>query len=469
MLKVNFKNYILLLIGYLLANTFLFANSDQTVEIKSDLNSYEFSKNFGRGWNLGNSLEAIGGETAWGNPVVTQELIDAVKSAGFNTIRIPVAWSKFTNETNYTIDSEWLSRVEEVVNYALNNNMYVVLNEHWDEGWLQPTYEHQNEANYRLAAMWEQIANYFEKYDDRLLFAGTNEVMVEGDYSTPTKEYYTVQNGFNQVFVNTVRATGGNNANRYLVVQGFNTNINHTIDFFEMPEDNATEKLLVEVHYYDPYNFTLNEGSDLYVWGEEQEGSEEWANELYADNQFNRLKNKFINNGIGVIVGEYGAIARLELGDDLNKQHAENRKYWLEYITKSIVQHGLVPYYWDNGYTTNHAFGLFDRNTGEPVYTELINVIVDESYLPIHDKNPNEINEELLLLYPNPAQNTISFKVLANKFGSGEIYDSLGQLVRTIEIKKDVNTINIHKLPVGIYYLNIDVFDGKIVKKFIKE
>ncbi len=215
-----------------------------------DLSSVEMAKNLNIGWNLGNSLEAIGGEPAWGNPQVSKRLIDSVKAAGFDAVRIPVAWSKFSDEENFIIQESWMNRVEEVVNYVLDNEMYAVINIHWDNGWMQPTYEEQDYVNNRLEIMWEQIAIRFRDYDDHLLFAGTNEVMVEGDYSTPTEEYYTVQNSFNQTFVNTVRETGGRNHYRHLVVQGFNTNINHTVNFAEIPEDVIEERLMMEVHYY---------------------------------------------------------------------------------------------------------------------------------------------------------------------------------------------------------------------------
>jgi len=171
------------------------------------------------GWNVGNSLEATGGETSWGNPLISKTLIDSVKAAGFNAVRIPVAWSKFSDASTFTIQTTWLKRVGEVVNYVLDNNMYAIVNIHWDGGWMQPTYASQEYVNNRLSLMWKQIATYFRDYNDHLLFAGTNEVMVKNDYNAPTREYYTVQNSFNQTFVTTVRATGGRNAYRHLVVQ----------------------------------------------------------------------------------------------------------------------------------------------------------------------------------------------------------------------------------------------------------
>jgi len=338
------------------------------------MGAVEFSQQMGVGWNLGNSLDAIGGETAWGNPVVTQQLINSVKAAGFDTIRIPVAWSQFSDEANFVISSAWMSRVEEVVNYALNADMYVIMNIHWDNGWMQPTYGQQDYVNNRLAIMWTQIATHFQNYDNRLLFAGTNEVMVDGDYGTPTVEYYTVQNSFNQTFVDTVRATGGGNANRYLVVQGFNTNIDHTVNFAQIPNDPSSNRLMMEVHYYDPYNFTLNDSSNITQWGSiatDANATETWANESYTDAQFQKMTSNFVDQGVAVILGEYGVVSRLSVSD-----HETYRVYWNEYITQSAVNHGIVPVYWDNGYSGDAGMAIFDRNNGNQLYPDIVNALV---------------------------------------------------------------------------------------------
>lgn len=344
-----------------------------------NLSSIDLAKEMKLGWNVGNSLEAIGGETAWGNPKITQRLIDSIKAAGFNAVRIPVAWSRFSDAATFKIDTAWMGRVEEVVNYVLKNNMYAIVNIHWDNGWMQPTYAKQEYVNNRLSVMWRQIAIRFRHYDDRLLFAGTNEVMVDGDYGTPKTEYYTVQNSFNQTFVSTVRSTGGRNAYRHLVVQGFNTNIDHTINFFKTPVDVIANRLMVEVHYYDPYNFTLNENTTITQWGKnatDPSKTETWANEVYADAQFQKMKTKFIDKGYAVILGEYAAIARLSLGSAAaNSEYAGYRKYYMEYITKSAVDHGLIPFYWDSGYTGDKGSGIFDRSTGAAAYPDIIKAI----------------------------------------------------------------------------------------------
>ncbi len=333
----------------------------------------ELAREMGRGWNLGNSLEAIGGETAWGNPQVTRHLINSVKAAGFDAVRIPVAWSKFTDHENYTIDPAWMLRVSEVVDYALDAGLYVILNNHWDEGWMQPTYAQQNYVNDRLEKMWLQIALSFRDYDDRLLFAGSNEVMVTGDYGTPTEEYYTVQNGFNQVFIDVVRSTGGRNTYRHLVIQSYNTNIDHAISFSQVPDDDTRDRIMMEVHYYDPWEFALREDDLITQWGEaakDPSKAVEWGNEAHADLQFLRLKAEYVDKGIPVIVGEFGAVAK---GSD--PENYGNRTYYYRYLTQSMLKHGLTPFYWDNGYNGNYGFAVVDRNTGEQLHPELIDAL----------------------------------------------------------------------------------------------
>jgi len=352
------------------------ASAARTTASMRDLTSLQLSKLMSPGWNVGNSLEAIGGETAWGNPVVSQALMNGVKAAGFKTVRIPVSWKQYADASD-NISASWMARVTEVVNYARNAGLYVVINIHWDGGWMQPTYAQQTTVNTRITKFWTQIANNFKSYDDYLLFAGTNEVMVDGNYGTPTVEYYTVQNSFNQTFVNAVRATGGNNAKRHLVVQGFNTNVDHTYNFFTVPNDSATKRLMVEVHHYDPYNFTLNTDNDtIWQWGSiasNAANTETWANESYTDAQFQKMKSRFIDGlGMPVLLGEYSAIARLNV-DSAQKY----RTYWDQYITKAAYSRGVVPVYWDAGATGNHSSGLFNRSTGAQAYPSLITTIIN--------------------------------------------------------------------------------------------
>ncbi|VXD13516.1 cellulase family glycosylhydrolase [Marinoscillum sp. 108] len=354
-----------------------------------NMTSLELSQEMGLGWNLGNSMEAIsanngelsGGETSWGNPVVTKALIDAVKAAGFNTIRIPVSWShKMEDAETYHISYEWKLRVEEVVNYALDNEMYVLINIHWDGGWMDsPIYDDQDYINDRIAIMWKQIAKFFRNYDDHLLFAGTNEVHMSGEYGEPSAEYAEVQNSFNQTFVNAVRATGGRNSYRHLVVQTYNTNIGYGVRHFSFPADEIGDRLMVEVHFYDPYQFALEENGSTYLWGAENAGNAAhsgWGDQDWIDEAFGDVKTYFVDMGYPVILGEYGAILRTELPNSAYELHIESRNAYLTYVTRAAVSNGMIPVYWDNGYTGNNGFGLFNRNSGEVVYEDALQAII---------------------------------------------------------------------------------------------
>ena len=332
------------------------------------------------GWNLGNSLEASGGETAWGNPKTTKALIDAVKVAGFNAVRIPCAWNSYIeDQTTYKIKVSWLARVKEVVDYCVDNNMYAILNIHWDGGWLEenPTYAKQVTVNAEQKALWEQIANYFKDYDEHLLFAGTNEVHV--GYGTPTTENITVQLSYNQTFVNAVRSTGGNNAYRNLIVQAYNTNIDLAVSSLKMATDNIANRLMAEVHYYDPWDFCGDAAGTIYFWGADykQYGSvSTWGQESYVDQQFAKMKTNFVNKGIPVILGEYGAIRRLSLTGDALTHHLDSRAFYLKYVTQQAKNYGLVPFYWDNGGLGDKSFGIFNRSTGAVADDKAYNALI---------------------------------------------------------------------------------------------
>jgi len=339
------------------------------------------------GWNIGNNLEVptgnnpdISGETQWGNPRISQTLINAVQAAGFNAIRIPCAWdSHIADRQTHRLSSAWLARVKEVVDYVVGNGMYAIINIHWDGGWLEenPTYAKQAEVNAKQKALWEQIAVYFRDYDEHLLFAGTNEV--HANYGTPTAEHRTVQMSYNQTFVNAVRSTGGRNAWRNLVVQAYNTNIDHAVAYLQMPTDNVANRLMAEVHYYDPWNFCGDASSTEFLWGAEFAGSPNvstWGQEDYVDAQFNKMKSNFVDHGIPVILGEYSATYRGTLTGQNLIDHKKSRANWLSYVTNSARQRGLVPFYWDNGATGNNGSGLFNRSTGGQVHADAIQAIM---------------------------------------------------------------------------------------------
>ncbi len=354
------------------------------------------------GWNLGNSLEVPDGETAWGNPATTQLLIDSVKAAGFNTIRIPCAWDGYANSSTHQISSSWFARVKQVVDYCINNDMYVIINIHWDGGWLEenPLYSAQSEVNEKQEAYWTQIANYFINYDEHLLFAGTNEV--HANYSAPSSENIEVQESFNQTFVDAVRATGGYNAYRNLIVQTYNTNAWNGLNYFTLPTDQVSNRLFVEIHHYDPYDFTLNsdDSSACILWGTAlfSSGVCSWGQEDYVDDLFGQLKSTYVNAGVPVIMGEFGAGKRTNLTGSAYTNHVTAREYYLNYVTSSAKNNGIIPIYWDNGSSANMGFALFNRSTGAVVDKGALNALITGAGVVVDnddDCTPTEITPYL--------------------------------------------------------------------------
>lgn len=337
------------------------------------------------GWNIGNTLEAIGGETNWGNPLVTNELIQAVKAGGFDSIRIPAAWDQYANQETAAIDINWLNRVKQVVQYSIDNDMVVVLNIHWDGGWLERNVEpsEQVAVNAKQKAYWEQIATHLRDFDERLIFASANEPHVE------TEAQMAVLNVYHQTFVDTVRATGGKNAYRVLVLQGPKTDIETTsLLWTQMPQDSAVDKLMAELHFYTPYNFTLMNvdeswGNQFYYWGEGNHSTTDtgrnptWGEEATIDSLLAITKQQFVDQGIPVIIGEYGAQRRDNLTGEELALHLQSRNYYLKYVTQKCVELGFKPFYWDTGGLDNNQSGLFNRSTYEVFDQNALDAIME--------------------------------------------------------------------------------------------
>ncbi len=307
---------------------------------------------------MGNTLEAIPTQTAWGNPLPNAAIMKSFKQAGFKSIRIPIAWSQYTDSEG-KIDPKWMNHTKEVVRLAQESGLYVMINIHWDGGWLQPTYSGRAAAEAKFKNFWNQIAIAFKDFNHSLLFAGTNEVHVTNEYGPPTDENAEVQNGFNQIFVNTARATGGLNSKRWLVVQSYNTDIDAAVKVnTKMPTDKTKGRLMMEVHYYSPYNFTLNEKSSIWQWGKnaaDSSAKDTWGDEDYVDSQFLKIKKAFVDKGVPVLLGEYGV--------GLKKNFPGMKAYqidWDRYVTNSAFRHGMVPMYWDTGADV----GMFERSNG---------------------------------------------------------------------------------------------------------
>lgn len=332
----------------------------------------------GLGWNLGNSLEAYQNgraeETAWGNPIIKRELLKKVREIGFNTVRIPVSYlGRIGAAPDYRIESGWLARIREVVDYALDAQLHVIINIHhdgnndWANGaWIDCTAQDQTQVREKFARVWAQIAAEFSDYDERLIFESMNEIH-DGTYQKPEGEsgnrYFANINALNQVFVDTVRALGGNHAERWLLIPGYNTNIGDTLRGFVLPKDSAEGRLMLSVHFYDPFQYALEENFNTDVWGGNAQGNCGWGNEDYIDEQFQKLKDTYINAGIPVVLGEFGAI---------NKNKDNFRRYYMEYVAKSAYDRGIPPMYWDNGYDGQFGMALLDRNSGAVLHEDVL-------------------------------------------------------------------------------------------------
>ena len=334
--------------------------------MREGLTALEATRLMGNGINLGNTMEAcdnnvgiktnapLSYETYWGQPKTTQAMIDGMKAAGFDTIRIPAAW--MTNATHlyegdYTIDAGYMDRVEEVVRYARKAGMYVIINDHWDGGWYgmfgSESAETRALAMEAYKGMWQQIAERFRDYSDYLIFESANEELGgRFDENSPLycsdsvvtyltdDERYALTNEINQTFVDVVRATGGNNATRFLLIAGYSTNIDQTCDDrFQMPKDTVDSKLMVSVHYYDPWSYCgASSAASATKWGKVSDYE-------YMDQQLAKM-TKFTEAGYGVVIGEYGA---LPCSDGLKDNTLAYHTAFLDACTK----YNLTNCLWD--------------------------------------------------------------------------------------------------------------------------
>ncbi|WP_379698121.1 glycoside hydrolase family 5 protein [Mediterraneibacter gnavus] len=388
------------LVGTVVAGSFTAPFSVQAAKKDTtsfeDLNQSQIVEAMGPGWNLGNQLESVTDnvpeETNWGNPVITEKLIQSVKAAGFKSIRIPVSYfAKIDDDKDYTIDSKWLDRVQEVVNYCIKNDLYAVINIHGDGyntidgGWLLCNGKNQTEIKKKYKKVWKQIAERFKNYDEHLLFESMNEEF-DGSYSEPNKEYYQNINDYNQIFVDTVRKTGDNNTKRWLIIPGWNTNIDYTAgDYgFKLPTDQYRDKsidkeeqrIMISVHYYSPWDFCGGENCVITQWGNEADDPSKTSttcDETYMKNQLNLMKTTFADKGYPVFIGEYGSINKTSY-DSENEYY---RAYFARKLCQLSRKNGCIPMYWDNGYNGVHGFGLFDRTTCEITQPVIIDAIME--------------------------------------------------------------------------------------------
>lgn len=349
----------------------------------------QVSRDMGLGWNLGNQLDAqntwdpkyttpYADETAWGNPLCTQATMDGLKAKGFGSVRIPVTWQgRIGDAPDYTIDEVWMNRVAEVAGYAKKAGLKAIINIHHDEGggetdpkkngWLDiKTLAYNPTANAevekKLAALWRQVAERFKDEGDWLIFESMNEVQDGkwgwGQNMNDGGKQYACLNHWQQVFVDAVRAVGGQNTNRWLCVVGYAQNPQLTRDHLVLPNDPTPGRLMVAVHSYDPFDF-CTEGK-VGQWGHTGNVAASKNGEETLENLFKGLTETYINKGIPVIVGEFGCVNRS------NATEKKFQKYFLEYFARCGWTYGIACYLWDNGVksTGNESFGYIDHGTG---------------------------------------------------------------------------------------------------------
>ena len=366
-------------------------------KMDTKMTALELTEKMGNGINLGNTMEAYRGwnkstkrspneyERLWGQPVTTQEIMKAYKKSGFDSVRIPVAWTNMMDyeKGDYRINPKLLDRIEEIVNYALNEDLYVIINDHWDGQWwgmFGSADKEQRAAAVKLyKSMWTQVAVRFKNYSEMLIFESANEelggrlnddtALSNGKKGNLSEfECYQAVNKINQCFVDLVRATGGNNKNRFLLIAGYDTDITKTTsDEYKMPEDKAKSKLLVSVHYYTPSTYCIiNEdvswGKNKASWGTNQDYK-------VMDDFLSRMK-KFTDQGYGVIIGEYGVTMTKEGG------MKDGTTQWLSNVIANCDKYNYCPMLWDcNSFFKKSGALGFERDDLAEIYLNAKNKI----------------------------------------------------------------------------------------------
>lgn len=333
-------------------------------DVVTAANAQDYVNQMGLGWNLGNSLDCtdctwlnsdLEYETGWGNPPVTRELISYIKSQGFTTIRIPVTWNDHLNENNI-INEAWMNRVQEVVDWCMEEDFFVILNIHHESDWLSNASADYNNVMLKYCTIWSQIANRFGSYNEKLIFESMNEIGFE---NLNTEDGCILISQINSEFTKLIRSSGQNNDKRYLLLAGYYTDIDSTChEAFALPED---DRIILSVHYYTPSDFAIADSSSGWGYRNNWGTPEDLA---YLNTQFQKLKINFIDRGIPVIVGEYGVIEK-------DKDPA-SRILWFQSVCQTALNYHCCPIIWDNG-------EIIDRNNLIWKTPELKNVLFEST------------------------------------------------------------------------------------------
>lgn len=344
------------------------------------------------GWNLGNTLDAIGNgslysETSWGQPKTTKEMIDGLANSGIKTIRIPTSWAKHMDKKTYTINPEWMKRVKEIVDWAIEDGMYVILNDHHDNfnnpakmpacAGYYPNEKNKIESERFLLNLWTQVAVAFNNgYDEHLIFETLNEPRLCGtghewwfdQNAAECKEAANCLNEYNQLILDAIRKTGGNNQKRYVSCPGLAASPDSALNpAFKLPEDDEKGKLILSVHMYTPYNFAMASPGDKNFTS---------AHQADLGRYFSRLNASFVSKGIPVIIGEMGAT---------NKDNIEERVKWFNYFLTQSRKYGMTSCLWDNGAWEirnndyNEKYGYYNRREQTWYFPEILNAMIEST------------------------------------------------------------------------------------------
>ena len=396
------------------------------------------------GWNMGNTLEPPSGPGSWG-PLPTQAMLDAVAHAGFNTVRIPCAWNSNADPTTYTISATYMAQVKQMVDWCLARNMYVMINDHWDGGWLENSFANGYDATIdaRMKSYWTQIATEFKGYDNHLLFAAANEP------GATTAAQTTILLTYYETFINAVRATGGNNSDRWLVLQAPSTSIDYACSWMTtLPADPTPGRLAVEVHDYSPPEFAIltsdaSWGKMFYFWGADYHSTDltsrnaTWGEEATADSEFQKMTDNFVNKGIPVILGEFRAPERTGNGyPDLGtagdfKLANASVTYWDSYTFKSAISHGISPIVWDT------PMNMFDSNTGAELKPAVVTAVTGggPEPVPVPDAPTGATatggKAQVALSWTAAQGHVVSYNIYRSTVAGGEGSTSIAQNITT--------------------------------------
>jgi aryl-phospho-beta-D-glucosidase BglC (GH1 family) len=436
----------------------------------------------GLGWNLGNTMETPGGAPYWSGSVPSQAIIDAVKAAGFRSVRIPCAWyTHTTGSDSMTINTAWLADVKAVVDYCVKDSLFVVLNSHWDKGWLEEHIDAADSAKVkkRQGAYWRQIADYFKSYDRHLLLASANEPAVQDAYGTAFgSDRVKVLNAYHQTFIDTVRATGGNNASRTLIIQGPHADIELTKSAWTtLPTDKVSGRLMAEAHFY-PYQYTLmtsdeSWGKQFYYWGSGNHSTTDtdhnptWGEESFVDSEFTILKRMFVDKGMPVIIGEFGAGLRKNLTGTALALHKKGRLAFYKYVAKSGNSHGLIhPFAWDTNDTGSMNMTIINRGKPDVYDQDLMNALLGGWGTTTSVADGMSVDEPSHLLSVVSSSGSIGVSYLAPSAGSAVVTlrDLRGRTLcsRVFQAQAGRNTLDLAVANGGVLLVQVQQGDLRL-------